>query len=118
VVQPPSLFANSACRTVNNTLTSARQELEWVYGNFSTFGHFQGTHFTDLFTHGAWLDFTSIPVLNEHNAFRNYSISTTELGGIMYDHLVAGVINAYWRAQRVWIMGYPMTQSDCTSFRS
>lgn len=94
-------------------MSACKDVLNDVWTNFTTYGHYHDTHFTDLFAHGAWLDFTSIPVLNNNNSKNNITITSYMLGGIVYDHLVAGIVNAYWRIQRTWIMGYPMTQDEC-----
>lgn len=61
--------------------------------------------FVSAFSGGLWEDFHSIPLLQQDDG-------TSAIDTVFNRHVDAMAINWAWHRQRVWVMSYPMTQSD------
>ncbi|KAI9697327.1 MAG: hypothetical protein M1820_007833 [Bogoriella megaspora] len=93
---------------LNKTQTSLTQ----MQTDFAFHGQSGNTHYTDIFPHGAVVDWRTVALLNEG------LLSSAQLDQIFVRHVQAMVINWSWHAARTWIFSYPMTREDFDSRES
>ena len=60
----------------------------------------------DLFKDGHWLDTSKIPIISG-------AITTTELTDYIFNFFHASLLNYSWRNSLVYVVGHPMTKSEC-----
>lgn len=94
-------------RALNNTLDPVLEAVDGMFNELKTAGIYNGVGLTDLLAEGAFLDTTTIPILNEN------LISATDRQDIMLQHVNAAALNWAWRYTRVWSMSYPMSEEEC-----
>lgn len=98
-------------RALNSTLDPLLGAVDGMFNDLKADGSYNDVSMTDLLAGGAFLDATTIPVLN------NNLISATERQDVMLNHVNAAALNWAWRFTRVWAMSYPMSLEECESQR-
>lgn len=85
---------------------SMKKPIQAMFDDLRVNGSHSDITLQNLFEHGAWVDLHELPLLN--------SVDSADIVDTAIKQQVnIAALNYAWNDENVWLMSYPMSQSDC-----